>query len=239
MDLRRVPAAAGLLCPTLFLCGCVVSPEHAGPKRYDTRTFERGSVKELHLDLHMGAGDLSVGTGTSKLAQAYFTYDVPEWKPEIRYDPQGARADLSIRQPSQHGAHFGSTDYEWDLRLGQDVPLYLNANFGAGKAQLHLGSLALRDVQVHMGVGEIDVDLRGSPKNSYNVEIHGGVGEATVHLPGGVGVYAEASGGIGSIDVENLQKTGGHWVNDAYDHAAVRIHVTVEGGVGSIRLIGE
>jgi hypothetical protein len=52
-------------------------------------------------------------------------------------------------------------------------------------------------------------------------------------------VYAEASGGIGSIETRHLRGVDGHWVNDAYDHAKVRVHVAVEGGVGSIRLIGE
>ncbi|MGA1997961.1 MAG: toast rack family protein [Bryobacteraceae bacterium] len=239
MDLRRFPAPAGVLFPVLFLCGCVVTSDRAGPARYEARSFERGSVEELHLDLRMGAGDLKVGTGTSKLAQTYFTYNIDRWKPEVRYDFQGTRADLSIRQPREHGLHFGSNRYEWDLRLSREVPLYLRASFGAGHAQLDLGSLPLRDVQVDMGVGQLDMDLRGAPRHDYNVRIHGGVGEATIHLPATVGVYAEASGGIGSIEARNLQKTGGHWVNEAYQHASVRIRVTVEGGVGSIRLIGE
>jgi N-terminal domain of toast_rack, DUF2154 len=236
MNLRCLPA---VLCPLLFLSGCVITSDRTGPTQYDSRAFERGSVQELHLDLQMGAGDLKVGTGTSKLAQAYFTYNVPDWKPEVHFDTQDKRGNLTIRQPGEHRTHFGSTKYEWDVRVNEEVPLYLRANFGAGQAQLDLGSLALRDVQVDMGVGQMNMDLRGEPKHDYNVRVHGGVGEAVVHLPSSVGVYAEASGGIGAIDVSNLRKVDSHWINDAYDHATVRIHVTVEGGVGSIRLIGE
>jgi hypothetical protein len=232
----RLPAAAAL-CPLLFLSGCVIISDRTGSTQYDSQSFERGTVEELHLELNMGAGNLKVGTGTLKLAQSYFTYNVPQWKPEVRFDAQGARGDLIIRQPSQHGTHFGSNKYEWDLRLSRDVPIYFRANFGAGQAQLDLGSLLLRDVQVDMGVGQLDMDLRGNPKHDYNVRIHGGVGEAIVHLPSSAGVYAEASGGIGSIEARNLRKESGHWVNDAYENAKVRIHVTVEGGVGSIRLI--
>jgi len=228
-----------VLCAVLFLSGCVITTDRSGPTQYDARSFERGSVEELHLDLTMGAGELKVGTGTSKLAQSYFTYNTAGSKPEIRYDAEGKSGLLSIRQPGQHGAHFGQTKYEWDVRLSEDVPVYLRVNFGAGQAELDLGSLPLRDVQVDMGVGQMDMDLRGKPKHDYNVRIHGGVGEATVRLPSSVGVYAEASGGIGSVEARNLHRANGHWVNDAYDHAAVRIHVTVEGGVGSIRLIGE
>lgn len=239
MKFSRLPATAGAFCPLLFLSGCVVGTmDRTGPTQYDSQSFERGSVGELHLDLNVGAGDLKLGTGTHKLAQAYFTYNVADWKPEVRYEPQGARGNLTISQNGHHGT-VGSSKNEWDLRLSQEVPLYLNVKFGAGQAELDLGSLPLRDVQVDMGVGKLDMDLRGNPKTDYNVRIHGGVGEATVRLPSSVGVYAEASGGIGSIDAQNLQKVDGHWVNDAYEHAKVHVHVTVEGGVGSIRLIGE
>jgi predicted membrane protein len=239
MNRKCLPALAGVLCPLLFLSGCIITTDRTGPMQYDTRSFERGTQEELHLDLNMGAGDLKVGTGTRKLAQVYFNYNVAEWKPEVREDRQGTRVNLTIRQPGHSRSHFGSTKYEWDLRLSEDVPLYLHANFGAGQAQLDLGSLPVRDVDVNMGVGQLNMDLRGNPKHDYNVRIHGGVGEATVHLPANAGVYAEASGGIGSIEARNLRKESGHWVNDAYEHASVRIHVTVEGGVGEIRLIGE
>jgi predicted membrane protein len=113
-----------------------------------------------------------------------------------------------------------------------------NINFGAGKARLNLGHLNLRDVVVNMGVGEMEMDLRGKPKQNYDVKISGGVGHATVHLPNNVGVYAEASGGIGHIDVKGLTKRDDHWENDAYATSPVKIHVNVSGGVGEIQLIG-
>ena len=53
-----------------------------------------------------------------------------------------------------------------------------------------------------MGVGELKMDLRGTPKHDYNVDIRGGVGEATVHLPRDIGVYATGSGGIGEIHLK-------------------------------------
>jgi len=225
----------------LLLSGCVVSVDHAGPTQYDSAAFERGSVDDLRLELNMGAGDLKVGTGTSKLAQTYFTYNIPGDKPEVHFTPAGHSGTLTIRQPGQNGnhVHVQPNKYGWDLRLSQDVPVSIRANFGAGQAQLDLGSLQLRDVQVDMGVGELEMDLRGEPKHDYSVRIHGGVGEATVRLPGNVGVSADASGGIGNIEVQNLHGAHGHWVNDAYEHSPVHIRVSVEGGIGNIRLIGE
>jgi predicted membrane protein len=115
----------------------------------------------------------------------------------------------------------------------------LNAHLGAGEARLDLGSLTLRRVEVEVGVGEVRMDLRGTPTHDYDVRIRGGVGEATVYLPRNAGIYASGSGGIGEIHSEGLRKQGDHWVNDAYNNAKVRIHVDVEGGIGQINLIAD
>jgi hypothetical protein len=65
------------------------------------------------------------------------------------------------------------------------------------------------------------------------------VGEATVYLPLSAGIIADASGGIGGIQVRGLHKSEGHYVNDAYGHANATIRVDVRGGVGAINLFAE
>jgi hypothetical protein len=82
------------------------------------------------------------------------------------------------------------------------------------------------------------VDLRGMPKNDYDVSIHGGIGEATIYLPEGVGVEAEAHGGIGGINARGLEKRDGRYVNDAYGHAKTNVRLDVHGGIGAINLVG-
>jgi hypothetical protein len=234
MNARCLPLVGGVV----LWSGCVVTTTPAGPMQYDSPSFERGDAKEVRLNLNMGAGDLKVGTGTRKLMQAYFSYNVLSWKPDVHYTVAGGVGSLTIDQPGSHG-NFGNSKYEWDLRLAQDIPLDLKLQFGAGQAQLDIGSLALRSVDVEMGVGSLQMDLRGNPKHDYNVRVHGGVGEAVLHLPGNVGVYADAGGGIGEVQASNLRKEDGHWVNEAYGASLVKIHINVEGGVGSIRLLGE
>jgi len=90
-----------------------------------------------------------------------------------------------------------------------------------------------------MGVGELDVDLRGAPKHSYNVSINGGIGQATVRVSSDTAVWAEAHGGIGGIKVRGLQSESGHWVSPSYDTAANKIRIDVQGGIGQINLIAD
>jgi len=229
--------AAPILVLALGAAGCVV--QRAGPTQHDFQAIERDNAEFVNVNLKMGAGTLRIDTGTDKLAAADFTYNVPAWKPEMRYDKSADHGTLTVSQPERGGTHFGHSQYEWDLRLNREVPLDISAEFGAGEAHLDLGGLTLRNVDVQMGVGKLDMDLRGSPKKSYDVRIQGGVGEATVHLPSTVGVEAEASGGIGSINASGLRHDGHRYYNDAWDDAKVRIHLDVQGGVGSIRLLSE
>ena len=219
----------------LSLTGCVITHEPAGPTQYSSQAVERDGAKQVTVHLNMGAGQLKVGSGTHKLMQGYFTYNVPSWKPELQY----SAGDLTVSQPKTHNVHLGNNKYEWDLRFAQDLPLDFHIDFGAGEAQLDLGSLTLRHVNVQMGVGSIKLDLRGVPKQDYDVTIDGGVGEAVVHLPASVGIYAEASGGIGEINARGLEKRDGRWTNDAYNEPGPKIRLNVHGGIGSISLIAE
>lgn len=237
MDLRLLPALAGL-----SLAGCIVvgsRSESYGPPHHDFRTIDKETLKRLRVNLDMAAGNLQAGSGTEKLLSANFTYSFPDWKPEVNYQSSGGQGDLTIEQPRDRDAHLGNHKYDWDVRLARDVPIDLNVHFGAGEAQLDLGSLDLDNVQVEMGVGELKMDLRGNPKHDYDVRIRGGVGEATVRLPSDVGVVAEAQGGIGSIDAPGLTRHDGRYENEAYGKSKTTIHLDVRGGIGSIRLISE
>jgi hypothetical protein len=65
------------------------------------------------------------------------------------------------------------------------------------------------------------------------------VGQATVRLPADAAIYAEAHGGIGSINVRGLRERGGHWESDAWEKGSNKIRVEVHGGIGEIRLIAD
>jgi hypothetical protein len=218
----------------LGLSGCVVH-HSAGPAQHEYASFDVNDAKEVRVKLKMGAGELRVGSGTDRLARADFEFNVPEWKPEVSY----SGGVLRISQPEGSHGSFGNTKYDWDVRLNRDVATELDVNFGAGEAKLDIGSLNLRSVNVEMGVGEIDLDLRGQPKHDYSVRIRGGVGEARVHLPSDAGVFAEARGGIGEISAPGLRHEGSSYYNAEYKKAPVTVKLDIEGGVGSIKLLSD
>jgi len=221
----------------LFLASCGIE-HNAGPVQYDSKTVDAQGAESVKVSLHMGAGEMRVTDGAQQLARADFSYNVPSWKPEVRYNKTGTRGTLEIEQP-KGTSHLGNTKYNWDLQLNNKIPMELEIHFGAGQAKLDVGSLDLRGVEVHMGVGEVDLDLRGRPKHGFNVTLNGGVGQATVRVPSDAGVYAEAHGGIGSINVRGLQKVGDHWESESYAKSENKIRIEAQGGIGEIKIIAD
>ncbi|MBS1859731.1 MAG: hypothetical protein JST11_30445 [Acidobacteria bacterium] len=224
--------------PALLLLASCVTDRTAGPMQYDSQTVDAQGAASVHVALHMGAGDLRATDGATQLMRADFAYNVPGWKPRVRYTKSGDRGTLIVEQPS--GEHsMGNTRYTWDLQFNNKIPIEMEVHFGAGKARLDLGSLDLRGVEVHMGVGEADLDLRGQLRHSYNVTVNGGIGQATLHVPSDAGIWAEAHGGIGSIQVRGLRQVGDHYESESYATAANRMHIEAHGGIGEIRIIAD
>jgi hypothetical protein len=217
----------------LLVAGCGGS---VGETRTETHHVELDDVRQARIDLDMNAGELSVSGGAGRLLEAEFTYNVESWKPVVDERTADGRRDIKVSQP-EASLTLGNTVSRWSLRVNDGVPVEIIANLGAGEANMNLGSLDVRNVEVSVGAGEVHVDLRGTPKQSYGVRISGGVGEAEVLLPRTVGISANASGGLGSINVDGLERRGERWINPGHDSDPVQISVDVQGGVGEVRLI--
>lgn len=229
--------AAFCAIPALLLSSCGYHHAETGPLRDEPVSIDLGDSKSATVQLNLGAGELILRGGASKLLQGRFEYNVAAWKPEVRTSMSGSTASVTIQQPRGTGG-FGHTKNLWDLELNDNVLLDLALNCGAGRSRLELGDLNLQHVNVHFGAGEVDVDLRGKPSHDYDVNVSGGVGHATVRVPDNVGVRADAHGGIGRINVTGLENRGDHYENSQYGHSNVNIRLRVEGGIGEIRIIG-
>lgn len=235
MTLKHAASVPVLALSLVFLAGCEIDNRYS-QTHVETRSVELDKTEEVRVDLKMGAGELSVRGGSPKLMEGEFKYTRSVMRPNVRYDATGFRGDLVVEQVG-HGHSSGHN--RWDVRLNDEKPMDLKVEFGAGEGRLELGTLRLRNIEVHMGVGELRLDLRGTPKNDYSVDIRGGVGEATVYLPKNVGIIADATGGIGGISAHGLEKVDGRYTNSDYGHAKTTIRLDIRGGIGAINLIAD
>lgn len=229
------------LAATLWLAtsACVIGDMDGGPEKTYSESIQAGKVENVRVDVHMGAGEMRIEGGSTALVDANFRYSENLGRPNVSYDATGFRGRLRIDQPKQRFS-AGHTVNEWNLKFGGQAPLDFAVHLGAGESKLDLSKLPLRSVEVHMGVGALELNLDGNYQRDLQVEVHGGVGEAKIRLPRQMGVIADATGGIGSIQAHGMQKRGGDYVNDAYSPGKPAIRLKVRGGVGEIRLsVGE
>jgi hypothetical protein len=205
---------------------------------HTSQTLDRQGAKTLHANLKLGAGQITLRGGATHLFEGNFEFGPAYEKPHIDYQVSGGAGELEVTQ-HQIATTFGDSGNDWSLRFADDMPLDLNIDLGAGKEDLQFRNMALRKLELNVGAGRVDVDLTGDRKNDLDAEIKGGVGEANVRLPKNVGVSVRASGGIGSIDTDDLKKEDGEYVNEAYGKSPASIRLTVQGGIGAIHLIQE
>lgn len=207
--------------------------------QHQSRSIDRQDAKSVRVNLDLGAGDLDLSGGSSHLLEADFDYRLSDGAPRVDYSLSGTQGNLDISQDTSE-SHFRTTgDNHWTLHLANDIPLEIKIDMGAGHGNLRLRDIDVTRLNLDMGAGQVDVDLTGDRKSDLTADIEGGVGEANIRLPKNIGVIANASGGIGTIEAHGLNHDGDTYTNDLYGKSPVTIHLKVEGGVGTIRLIPE
>ncbi len=235
---RRSALHVLVLSMPAVIGGCGFGSVATGETRNETVSFDLDDSKSVRVELSMGSGELRVTSGTSKLMEGNFFYNVADWKPIVDYRAGGASTgELKLSQPNSSGSSFGNSVNNWDVKLNDGLPLDVTANLGAGEANLDLGKMNLNRVEMSIGAGKVNMDLRGEPKRDYTVQIRGGVGETVVHLPKDAGIAASATKGIGDLSIEGLEQRDGVWVNPDRIGAPATVRLDVKGGIGQIRLI--
>jgi hypothetical protein len=222
-----------------------------------TETIALDDADEVRADVRIGAGELVIdgNAGDDALMEAEFIYNVSDWEPEVRYE----NGRLVVRQPNSRKLPFDEgVRYEWNLSFHEGVPLELRVDYGAGDGELDLGDLAITELdmklgagdaqisfegnetlermELDMGAGNIEVDLRGEWEDDVNVAIQGGIGSTNLILPGDIGVEVDVTKGIGSVRADDFDRSGNVYRNEAYGETEATIYVTIQAGVGDVRL---
>jgi hypothetical protein len=257
---------AWLLCAAaiVVLMGCSLSrvgltAARVGDLQRESVTVERQDAESVRVQIRMGAGDLAIAGGAEALMEADFAYNVQEWEPAVTYDVTNGQGRLTIRQPSTQQVSVGrGTRYEWDLRFDETTPLDMRIETGAGRQRIDLAGLTITRLDVKLGagdaeidvtqnpelgrlefdvgVGSVEIDMRGPWDENVDVTVQGGVGSTTLRLPTGVGVRVDLTRGLGSVDTRGLTRQDGAWVNSAYGTSDVTMNLRIRTGVGSITL---
>jgi hypothetical protein len=203
----------------------------------ESESVDLDGAESVRVEIGMGAGELKVAGGASKLLEADFTYNVAELKPEVVYS--GGTLTVMTPDLDERVASLRDTDdyrYEWDLRFNDDVLMDLSVNLGAGDIDLQLADLSLSELDVNVGAAKGTIDLTGDRARDLDVTVDAGVGNLTLRLPGNVGVRVNIDAGVGDVDARGMTKDGNVYTNAAYGESAVTLRIDIRAGVGKINM---
>ncbi len=225
-----------LLVSILLLASCNPALT-VGTLQTESQSIQRGDAKSVSVDINFGAGVLDVTGDAKDLLDADFTYNVDKLKPQVEY----ADGKLIVSQPETTGmpALPGATDFrnEWGLHLGNDVPMDLSVNVGAGTSNLKLSGLSLSGLDITLGAAQGTIDLSGDWAHDLDVTIDAGASNINVLLPKDVGVHVVVDRGPTVIDTQGLMQDGDVYTNAAYGVSDVTLLIDLKAGIGAIDLM--
>ncbi len=233
--LRLTTAGAAVAAAALWMMACGGRGGPAGPVVREHHTVERGAATRARVEIDMSAGELEMKSGATVLFEGDFAFNIPALKPAMTYMTGAGAGTLTVHQGSASGSH----ENNWRLSLDETTPVDLDVRLSAGDAKLMLGRLNLQGLAVHLGAGDLDLDVRGTPAKSYTVTVQAGAGDTTIHLPVGVGISVRTSGLIGDTNVSGLEKRDGRWINAHAEASPVTIDLTVQHAIGDLRILAE
>jgi hypothetical protein len=205
----------------------VVLPHALGAQDWRTVTMsrQRSGEDDLRVQVTYGAGRFKVGAAEQGLLyRMQLRYDQDVFEP--RADYEGNRLRLGVESVGS-SIHIGKDrGGEMDLQLARDVPMDLDMEFGAVRADVDLGGLALSRLELSTGASESTVDV--SEPNSLEMRsasFEVGAADFTARHLGNLNArHIDVSAGVGEVTL---------WFNGAWRQDA---SVSVDMGLGSLEL---
>lgn len=216
----------------LFLAAALIpafGEGEAQAQSWRTVSMSRQMAGEETIDVAVkyGAGRLRVRPATDgSLYRMQLTYDEDAFEPLAEYERGRLRLGVESHGKDIHvGKDRSGGEMELDLATG--VPMDLQLDFGAVRADVDLGGLALTDLHLRTGASESRVDVSSpNPAALERAKLEVGAADFVARRLGNLNASViEVSAGIGEVSLELT----GEWQRDT--------HVHVKMGLGSLELV--
>ncbi|PIC79071.1 hypothetical protein CSV75_13955 [Sporosarcina sp. P18a] len=198
-------------------------------------SIEKDHAKSLDVAIRFGAGKLLIEGGATGWVNGDIDTSVKKWYPSVTYKNKRDVGYVEIQQKMKGFSALRKQRNDWNLQLTNEIPVNLDVEMGVSDSELRLAGIPLNHLAIDAGVGDTLINLDGEWKDDFDADINLGVGDAKIYLPKGTGVKISVSKGIGSVGTKGLLSKGKDiYVNEAYDHSDITIHLKVNVGVGSV-----
>jgi hypothetical protein len=228
MRSRRIPATLRLMA-LLPAAGLILAafPSQGKAQSWRSVTMSRqlSGERDLDVKIRFGAGRLVLGPGDEgALYRMGLRYDEDSFEPVAEY--RGNRLDLGLKGTGRSTRWRRQEPQEMELSLARGVPMNLELEFGAVRAELDLGGILLKRLDLSTGASESQVVI--SEPNGMRMSSAGfkvGAADFRIHKLGNLNAERiTVDAGVGRVVLD----FDGHWQGDAT--------LSVDMGLGSLEL---
>ncbi len=227
-ETRRTPLRPGMLAGLALLASVLLPDARLAAQTWRDMTASRRieSTEPVRVDVRYGAGRVRLSATDDPLVyRMNLRYDADRMEPLAEYTERRAR--LGVRSTGDRFPLGKSRDEAaLTLALGRGVPLDLDLEFGAVRADIDLGGLSLRSLDLSTGASEARIDVsEPNPRTMDRATFEVGAADVTLAGLGNLGAERlDIEAGVGSVTVG----LGGSWRRDAT--------LSIEMGLGSLEL---
>jgi len=216
--------ALAVLALAVVVAGALHEPLHAQSMRTVTMSRQLGGNDEVQVSVEYGAGHFSVRSlDAGLLYRMNLTYDEDVYEPVAEFSDN--RLELGV-ESLRRGGHGRREAGELTLELARGVPMRLDLEFGAVRADLDLGGLELHALELSTGASESSIDVSEPNRGQIGTaRFEVGAAEFDARRLGNLNAERiEVDAGVGSLTLW----LDGEWRSDA--------RVSIDMGLGALEL---
>ena len=224
--------------------GAIVLLTSGFPPTVDPFSTHENSVpidgaKEAEIALSIGTGELNLHAGTDENILIDRTIASLSPSPGTTFvTTLGDRKIVSMTGPERDNKTVLALDSKglWNVGITSRIPVSLNVRLGAGHSRINAGGLNLTSLAVHTGAGTTDLDLTGYRGSDFAGTITNGFGDITLRVPADRNIRIIVLRGVGDVKNDGTRSDGDYLVTDGYLPSAPGTTLSVEQGVGTVRI---
>ena len=212
-----------------FVIGAVAP---SGRGLTETLALPLAGSTDAAVRIRFGAGNLAM-----RPAEAGHLVD-GEFVGGVIHRPIGP-GRVELVQDTRYGLPWLERPSNWTVGLTAEIPLDLRVDAGASRAVLDLRDLRVRSLELQTGASDTRV-LLPRAAGATTVKAQAGAASLTFEVPTGVAARIRTRMALGStqVDQSRFPPTTGGYESPDYATATNRVDIDVQGGVGSLRVVG-
>ncbi len=223
-------------------------------KPYETKAywFEDESTEDLHiessyteeyddkfkyarLEIYGGASEFEISKATDKLFEANIKEKISTYI--LKKTNSDSLVNLSLTNRGGKGFQLEGDGFgKVEMRLHTSPIWDINLKMGAGEANFDLKEFKVKNIDLDGGAAEFNLKL-GDLADTVNVNAETGIAAVRIEIPESVGCGIKNSSGLSSKHFPGFTETGkGSYETPNFKASAKKIYIVLKGGLSDLEV---